>query len=182
MMQPTGDRLDLLARQHVRRGGTRPPNERGAVVGLEAGPWLEILQAPDRNGLTVTEVCRRYNISRKSYYSHLARYREHGVAGLAPRSRRPKSFPARTSADIEAVVVRVRLDRPQWGARRIRTHLLRSGSTRVPAVSTVHAILRRHGLVGTGPDHGALSTVMTASMPEQLMTTHRAPSRAGSYT
>ncbi|MFC9660224.1 helix-turn-helix domain-containing protein [Nocardia sp. NPDC127606] len=148
------------------------------MVGLEAEPWLEILQAPDRNGLTVTEVCRRYNISRKSYYSYLARYREHGVAGLAPRSRRPKSFPARTSADIEAVVVRVRLDRPQWGARRIRAHLQRAGSTRVPAVSTVHAILRRHGLVGTRSDHGAPSTAMT----EQLMTTHRTPSRAGSYT
>ncbi|MFD6396784.1 helix-turn-helix domain-containing protein [Nocardia sp. NPDC060249] len=148
------------------------------MVGLEADPWLEILRAPGRNGLTVTEVCRRYNISRKTYYSYLARYREHGVAGLAPRSRRPKSFPAQTSADIEAVVVRVRLDRPQWGARRIRTHLLRAGSVRVPAVSTVHAILRRHGLVGDGSDHVA----MTASRPEQLMTTHRTPSRAGSYS
>lgn len=182
MMQPPGDRLEPLARQHVRRGGTRPPNERGAVVGLEAEPWLEILQAADRNGLTVTEVCRRYNISRKSYYSYLARYREHGVAGLAPRSRRPKSFPARTSAEIEAVVVRVRLDRPQWGARRIRTHLQRAGSTRVPAVSTVHAILRRHGLVGTGSDHEALRTAMTAPVPERSMTTHQTPSRAGSYT
>ncbi|WP_410873042.1 helix-turn-helix domain-containing protein [Nocardia sp. A7] len=152
------------------------------MIGLAAEPWLEILQAPDRNGLTVTEVCRRYNVSRKSYYSYLARYRAHGVAGLAPRSRRPKSFPARTSADIEAVVVRVRLDRPQWGARRIRAHLLRVGSTRVPAVSTVHAILRRHGLVGTRSDHEALCTAMPPAMPEQLMTTHRTPSRAGSYT
>ncbi|MEV6655610.1 helix-turn-helix domain-containing protein [Nocardia fluminea] len=152
------------------------------MVGLEAEPWLEILQAPDRNGLTVTEVCRRYNISRKSYYSYLARYREHGVAGLAPRSRRPKSFPARTSAEIEAVVVRVRLDRPQWGARRIRTHLQRAGSTRVPAVSTVHAILRRHGLVGTGSDYEALRTATTAPVPERSMTTHQTPSRAGSYT
>ncbi|WP_067445706.1 helix-turn-helix domain-containing protein [Nocardia alba] len=145
------------------------------MVGLEAEPWLEIFQAPDRNGLTVTEVCRRYNISRKSYYSYLARYREHGVAGLAPRSRRPKSFPARTSADIEAVVVRVRLDRPQWGARRIRAHLLRAGTTRVPAVSTVHAILRRHGLVGVGSDHEALGTI------EPLTTTHPTPIGAGSY-
>ncbi|WP_170112356.1 helix-turn-helix domain-containing protein [Nocardia fluminea] len=152
------------------------------MVGLEAESWLEILQAPDRNGLTVTEVCRRYNISRKSYYSYLARYREHGVAGLAPRSRRPKNFPARTSAEIEAVVVRVRLDRPQWGARRIRTHLQRAGSTRVPAVSTVHAILRRHGLVGTGSDHEALRTATTAPVPERSMTTHQTPSRAGSYT
>ncbi|MFE9785595.1 helix-turn-helix domain-containing protein [Nocardia salmonicida] len=140
------------------------------------------MQAPERNGLTVTEVCRRYNISRKSYYSYLARYRAHGVAGLAPRSRRPKSFPARTSADIEAVVVRVRLDRPQWGARRIRAHLLRAGSGRVPSVSTVHAILRRHGLVGTGSDDAVFSAAVPPSANEQLMTTHRMPSHAGSYT
>ncbi|MFD4356246.1 helix-turn-helix domain-containing protein [Nocardia sp. NPDC058518] len=173
-MQPSGDRLDPLACQGVRPSGSRPSDREG----LQAEPWLEILQAPERNGLTVTEVCRRYNISRKSYYTYLARYRAHGVAGLAPRSRRPKSFPARTSADIEAVVVRVRLDRPQWGARRIRTHLLRAGSGRVPAVSTVHAILRRHGLVGPGSD----DTAVPPPAKEQLMTTHRTPSRAGSYT
>ncbi|MFD6107021.1 helix-turn-helix domain-containing protein [Nocardia salmonicida] len=170
MMQPPGDSLDPLACQSVRPSGSPRSSDRGSAVGLQSGPWLEILQAPERNGLTVTEVCRRYNISRKSYYSYLARYRAHGVAGLAPRSRRPKSFPARTSADIEALVVRVRLDRPQWGARRIRAHLLRAGSGRVPSVSTVHAILRRHGLVGA------------VSANEQVMTTYRTPSRAGSYT
>ncbi|MBF6222011.1 helix-turn-helix domain containing protein [Nocardia abscessus] len=114
--------------------------------------WLEILQAPERHRLTVTEVCRRYRISRKTYYSYLARYRAQGVAGLVPRSRRPKRFPSRSSAAVEAAVVRIRLNRPQWGARRIRAELMRGSTSHVPAISTLHAISRRHGLVGAQPN------------------------------
>jgi transposase len=51
--------------------------------------WIEILLAPDRHGLTVTEVCRRYGISRKTFYAYRSRYRAEGWAGLEPRSRRP---------------------------------------------------------------------------------------------
>ncbi len=109
---------------------------------------LEILQAPARDRLTVTEVCRRYEISRKTYYSYLARYRAHGEDGLAPRSRRPRTVPGRSPSELEAAVVRIRLTRPGWGARRIRAELLRDAADHVPAVSTVHAILRRYDLVG----------------------------------
>ncbi|MBF6341390.1 helix-turn-helix domain containing protein [Nocardia abscessus] len=115
--------------------------------------WLEILQAPERHRLTVTEVCRRYRISRKTYYSYLARYRAQGVAGLVPRSRRPNRFPGRSPAAVEAAVVRIRLNRPQWGARRIRAELMRGSTSQVPAISTVHAILRRNGLVGARPEY-----------------------------
>lgn len=110
--------------------------------------WIEILLAPQRHGLTVTEVCRRYGISRKTYYAYRARYRAEGVEGLEPRSRRPKTTPGRTPAEVEAMVVELRLARPRWGARKIRADLVRRGLTGVPAVSTVHAILRREGLIG----------------------------------
>jgi transposase len=107
--------------------------------------WIDILLAPDRERLTVAEVCRRHGISRKTFYVYLARYRSEGPAGLAPRSRRPKNSPARTAGEIEALVVRIRDERPRWGARRIHNELVRRGVTGVPAVSTVHAILRRTG-------------------------------------
>ncbi|MGW4125057.1 helix-turn-helix domain-containing protein [Nocardia sp. NPDC004711] len=117
--------------------------------------WLEILQAPQRHQLTVTEVCRRYQVSRKSFYVYLARYREQGNAGLRPNSRRPKTSPGRSPSDIEAFVVRIRRERPRWGARRIREELRRCGAEHVPAASTVHAIMRRHGLVGVNPEGSA---------------------------
>ncbi len=40
-------------------------------------------------------------------------------------------------------------DKPHWGARKIREVLVRklAGDVRIPARSTVHAVLDRHGLV-----------------------------------
>ena len=40
-------------------------------------------------------------------------------------------------------------DKPHWGARKIRELLVRklAGDVRLPARSTVHAVLDRHGLV-----------------------------------
>ncbi|MFI1927314.1 MULTISPECIES: helix-turn-helix domain-containing protein [unclassified Streptomyces] len=107
--------------------------------------WIDILLAPERDRLTVAEVCRRHGISRKTFYVYLTRYRTEGPAGLAPRSRRPKNSPARTAGEIEALVVQIRDAQPRWGARRIHNELVRRGVAGVPAVSTVHAILRRRG-------------------------------------
>lgn len=113
--------------------------------------WIEILLAPERDRLTVAEVCRRHGISRKTFYVRLAHYRAEGPAGLVPRSRRPKNSPARTAQDIESLVVRIRDEYPRWGARRIHNELVRRGAAGVPAVSTVHAILTRHGLLPGNP-------------------------------
>ncbi len=113
--------------------------------------WIEILMAPDRHDLTVTEVCQRYGISRESFYLQRRRYRSQGLAGLEPRSRRPKTSPGQTAQQVEDQIVALRVRRPRWGARKIRAELARQGLTVVPAVSTVHAILRRNGLVGEQP-------------------------------
>lgn len=110
--------------------------------------WLEILLASDRHGLTVTEVCRRYGISRKTYYAYRARYRAEGLPGLEPRSRRPHGCAHRTPEHVEDLIVALRERHPRWGARKIRAELVRQGLPAVPAASTVHAVLRRSGLVG----------------------------------
>ncbi|MCZ0983353.1 helix-turn-helix domain-containing protein [Streptomyces diastatochromogenes] len=118
--------------------------------------WIDILLAPERDRLSVTEVCRRNGISRKTFYVYRDRFRAQGPEGLAPRSRRPKSSPRRTARETEALVVRIRAAQPGWGARRIHNELVRRGVTAVPAVSTVHAILRRSGLL-TGSRAGGAS-------------------------
>jgi transposase InsO family protein len=50
---------------------------------------------------------------------------------------------------IEGLIVTLRRDKPHWGARKIRELLVRrlDGDIRVPAKSTIHAVLHRHGLV-----------------------------------
>ena len=50
---------------------------------------------------------------------------------------------------VEAAIVVAKKEKPHWGARKIRERLLRRlpHAIRVPAASTVHAVLDRHGLV-----------------------------------
>jgi transposase-like protein len=109
--------------------------------------WLEILLTPMRDQITVAETCRRYGISRQSFYVYQRRLYADGVAALAPLSRRPLTSPGQTAAELEAEIVRMRKANPRWGARTIHTQLVRSGAPHVPAVSTIHRVLQRNSLI-----------------------------------
>ena len=111
---------------------------------------FEVLLEVERTGLTVTEVCRRYGISRNTYYRYRRRYLAEGLDGLEDRSHKPRSSPGQIPAETEILIVEMRKDHPRWGARRIRAELDRAGVD-PPAVSTVHQVLRRNGLVATQP-------------------------------
>jgi transposase InsO family protein len=111
---------------------------------------LEVLLEAERTGMSVTDVCRRYGISRQTYYRYRRRYLAEGLAGLKDRSRRPHEPPNQIPVELEIRIVEMRRDHPRWGARRIRTELTRAGEA-PPAVSTIHQVLRRNGLVATGP-------------------------------
>jgi transposase InsO family protein len=117
-------------------------------------PWREVsvmeqrrefVQLALQEGVNRRELCRRFGISATVAYKWLDRFAS-GDAELADRSRRPHGSPARSGAAIEAAVLAVRDAHPVWGARKIARCLEREGHD-VPAVSTVHAILRRHGRV-----------------------------------
>lgn len=101
------------------------------------------------DGESMTDVCREFGISRKTGYKLLARYREEGACALTDRSRRPIRYANQLPPQLEALVVRAKRDKPHWGARKIRELLVRRlpGDIRVPAISTIHAVLDRHGLV-----------------------------------
>ena len=53
---------------------------------------------------------------------------------------------------VERMIVAAKREKPHWGARKIRELLVRrmAGDVRIPARSTVHAVLDRHGLVKRG--------------------------------
>lgn len=111
---------------------------------------LEVVLAPERTGETVAQVCRRYGISRETYYRYRRRYLAEGLDGLEDRSRRPFRSPAQMPADLEERICRMRKDHPRWGARRIRAELARAGVD-PPAVSSIHQALRRNHLVAPQP-------------------------------
>ena len=96
-------------------------------------------------GECLSSLCREYEISRPTGYVWLNRFRDQGVAGVEERSRRPHLSPRQTCAGLEARIVALRRQRPDWGARKLAVLLEREGSA-LPVI-TVHRVLLRHGLV-----------------------------------
>ncbi len=120
-------------------------------------PWKECSVMDERlrfvarvlEGEPMTDVCRAFGISRKTGYKLFARYKADGTVALADRSRRPVRYANQLPEQIEGLIVRSKREKPHWGARKIREILVRrlAGDTRIPATSTIHAVLDRHGLV-----------------------------------
>jgi len=117
------------------------------------------------DGDSMSEVCRDFGISRKTGYKILSRYKDHGAEALTDRSRRPVRYANQLPSQIESLVVTLKQEKPHWGARKIRELLVRrlDGDIRIPAKSTIHAVLHRHGLVkGIGrPRHRAQGTPLS---------------------
>jgi transposase InsO family protein len=101
------------------------------------------------DGEAMTDVCRDFGISRKTGYKIFDRYKEHGLEALSDRSRRPVRYANQLPQQLESLIVRLKGEKPHWGARKIRERLVRrlNGDVRIPAKSTIHAVLDRHGLV-----------------------------------
>ena len=120
-------------------------------------PWRETSVTEERlrfvarrlEGEAMSDLCREFGISRKTGYKIFKRYKDHGVLALTDRSRRPVRYANQLPDQVEQLIVRLKQERPYWGARKIRELLVRrlAGEVRVPAISTVHAVLDRHGLV-----------------------------------
>lgn len=137
-------------------------------------PWKECSVEEERlrfvarllEGESMTEVCRSFGISRKTGYKIWGRYKEDGAYALSDRSRRPVRYANQLPEQVERLIVELKRDKPHWGARKIRELLVRklAGDVRIPAKSTVHAVLDRHGLVKRGRKrrHRAEGTPLSA--------------------
>ena len=120
-------------------------------------PWKEVSVMDERlrfvarvlEGEPMTDLCREFGISRKTGYKIFNRYREEGPVALCDRSRRPMRYANQLPDQIERLLVATKKEKPNWGARKIRELLIRKldGDFRIPSISTVHAVLDRHGLV-----------------------------------
>ena len=92
----------------------------------------------------VARTCRRFGISRKSFYKWRRRFVEHGDAGLCDRPRAPRCSPRATADAVISKIVYLR-QHYHFGAGRIADYLKRFHQVTV-ARSTVHRILTRRGL------------------------------------
>lgn len=125
------------------------------------------------DGEAMTDVCRDFGVSRKTGYKLFDRYKEHGLEALSDRSRRPVRYANQLPVQLEGLIVRLKSEKPHWGARKIRELLVRrlDGDIKVPAKSTIHAVLDRQGLVkrSGGPRHRARGTPLSqGTLPNDL--------------
>jgi transposase len=144
-------------------------------------PWKECSVMDERlrfvarllDGESMTEVCREFGISRKTGYKVFQRYKESGFEALNDRCRRPVRYANQLPPQIEGLILTCKREKPHWGARKIRELLVRrlDQDFRVPAKSTIHAVLHRHGLVQgmRRPRYRARGTPLsTGAAPNEL--------------
>ena len=101
-------------------------------------PWRENSVMDERIGFikdcnsglwSMTELCERYEISRKSGYKWLERHRDFGAAGLMDRPRAPHEHGRATPRNISGAIIGTRRSRPTWGPRKIVVKLRHVSTT-----------------------------------------------------
>lgn len=98
------------------------------------------------DGMSLSEACRRAEVTRKTGRKWLLRAREVGIEALAESSRAPKHRPAKTSPEVEEALIALKQEFGVWGAKKL-VHLLRDRAGVKLAVRTADRILKRRGLV-----------------------------------
>lgn len=99
------------------------------------------------DGQTVSDVARRFGVSRQTVHRWLRRYASGGLAGLADGSPKPDTCPHQMDPVVEALIVELRLDNPGWGPRTLLFGLEAAGVDPLPGRSSVYRCLVRHGLI-----------------------------------
>lgn len=120
-------------------------------------PWRQVNPMDERvrfvvesqlDLITMSDLCRKYGISRKTGYKWLQRYDEHGLEGFKELSRAPLSCPHKTPDKIASRLIELRQCYPVWGPKKLVALLEHElGVGNAPSPSTAGAILSRHGLV-----------------------------------
>ena len=119
-------------------------------------PWKECQKMDEKlrfvarylDGEKIAALCREFGISRVTGHKIIDRYRESGMEAFTDRSRRPYRQANQLPFQVEALIVQIKREWPNWGAPKIRERLIsQCPLVRTPAKSTVHAVLARHGLV-----------------------------------
>jgi len=121
-------------------------------------PWTETSPVEQRErfiadlhrGLySMTDLCERYSISRKTGYKWRDRHAIDGMAGLLDLSHAPHTCPHRMDDEIAFLILWARFEHPGWGARKLIGWLKpRCLEVRQwPAPSTAANLLDQEGLV-----------------------------------
>ena len=119
-------------------------------------PWKECSKMNEKmkfiarylEGERVSDLCREFEISRKTGYKFIERYKTQGIQGLIEKPRVALSHPHKTTDAVIAVILEIKTKYPTWGAAKIKEYISkRYSGTTAPAKSTIHRILEQNNLV-----------------------------------
>lgn len=117
-------------------------------------PWEEKTTMSNRKEFIVkaiakeisfSQLCREYNITRKTGYKWLNRYLN--GESLEDKSKAPFHSPNRTPEAMEQLILSFRESHPAWGPRKMHKVLENKGHENLPATSTIAAILKRNDMI-----------------------------------
>lgn len=114
-------------------------------IHIEIRKKFNLIHEKEWTGDTISSICKKYGVSRKTYYKWNNRYTLKGIEGLSDDSRRPHNINyKKVTSEVEETILDLRLSK-RFGCNRIKFRLRRivgiSLSTR-----TIYKILKRHGL------------------------------------
>ena len=120
-------------------------------------PWKEIYVMDQKIRMigrwlsgeySITELSRIHGISRKTVYKWIERYQQDRKNGLRELTSRPLTNARSTPAATVTEILVAKEKHTTWGARKLRVWLEKhQPGKQWPASSTMHDILKRHGLV-----------------------------------
>jgi transposase InsO family protein len=105
---------------------------------------LRVLQYAGEGERQVSQACRYFGISRPTFYKWKKRFEADQAIGLCDRSRAPHRSPRATSPAVVSKILYLR-QTYHFGAGRIADYLKRFHEVSI-ATSSVHRLLRKHGL------------------------------------
>lgn len=113
-----------------------------------------IVTAVVTEGRSYRQTAHELGVSKSLVAKIISRYREGGIEATAPRSRAPRSIPARCPPELEQRIVELRGELISAGfdagATTIHTYLERENPS-TPSITTIHRVLVRRGLVTRQP-------------------------------
>ena len=91
----------------------------------------------------ISQVCREFGISRKTFYKWWPYYVKEGLPGLKDRSNRPKSHPKTVPKDVQELILKLR-HKSHYGSCRLRFYLERDYGIKL-SVYGIYRVLVRAG-------------------------------------
>lgn len=119
-------------------------------------PWKESSMLDEKikfiarllDGEKMAPLCREFNISRKTGYQIWDKYKQFGQAAFVEQKRTPFRYANKLPVQLEMLILNLKKEYSNWGAPKIREKIMRQHpEMKPPAISTIHAVLDRHGLV-----------------------------------